>query len=212
MEASAIRCEVGGRRILDVDRIGVWPGEVVVVRGPSGSGKTTLLSVLGALLAPSAGSLAYGGEAVSWRRPGRLTRIRRERVGFVFQRDRLLEPLTAAENVSVACEVRGRADPQQVMALLRRVGMQGRSATAARKLSGGERQRVALARALANDPDLLLADEPTASLDTRNVEVVADLLAGAANGGRAVIVATHDDRLARIATRLLTLEDGRFVA
>lgn len=183
------------------------------MRGPSGSGKTTLLSVLGTLLAPSAGSLEVGGEHVSWRRQRMLARIRRERVGFVFQRDRLLDPLTAAENVAVACEVGGRPDPGRVSALLGWVGMGGRAGTPARKLSGGERQRVAVARALANEPLLLLADEPTASLDAPNVEIVADLLAAtAADGGRAVVVATHDDRLSRIATRVLTLDDGRLVS
>lgn len=212
VEAVGIECDAGGRRILDLAWIGAWPGEVVVVRGPSGSGKTTLLSVLGALLAPTAGTLAYGGKEVSWRRPGALARIRRDRVGFVFQRDRLLEPLTAAENVAVALELGGRAGAERVDALLARVGMTERSATAARKLSGGERQRVAVARALANEPGLVLADEPTASLDAANVERIADLLAGAAGPGRAVVVATHDDRLTRIATRVLTLDDGRLAS
>lgn len=212
VEASGLEFEAGGRRILDLAWIGAWPGEVVVVRGPSGSGKTTLLSVLGALLAPTAGSVAYGGKAISWRRPGALARIRRDRVGFVFQRDRLLDPLSAAENVAVALELCGRGSPGRVDALLARVGMTDRSATAARKLSGGERQRVAVARALANEPGLLLADEPTASLDAANVERVADLLAGAADAHRAVVIATHDDRLTRIATRVLTLDDGRLAS
>lgn len=212
VEASGIEFEAGGRRILDLAWVGAWPGEVVVVRGPSGSGKTTLLSVLGALLAPTGGTVAYGGEAISWRRPGALARVRRERVGFVFQRDRLLDPLSAAENVAVALELGGRGSPGRVDALLARVGMSERSGTAARKLSGGERQRVAVARALANEPSIVLADEPTASLDAANVERVADLLAGAADAGRAVIIATHDDRLTRIATRVLTLDDGRLAS
>lgn len=210
--ASTLVFEADGRRILDVEAFAATPGEVVVIRGPSGSGKTTLLSVLGALLAPTVGTVAYGSVEVDWRRPRALARLRREHVGFVFQRDRLLEPLSAAENVAAALELRGRADAGRVGELLARVGLSGHARSSVRALSGGERQRVAVARALANDPAVVLADEPTASLDAANVAHVADLLAEAAGRRRAVVVATHDDRLARIATRLVSLEDGRLVA
>lgn len=212
VEASGISFEADGRRILDIGTFTASAGEVVVVRGPSGSGKTTLLSILGMLLAPAAGTVVYGGEAVSWRHPRRLARVRRDHVGFVFQRDRLLEPLSARENVAAALQLGGRADAERADALLAAVGMSERARTPARKLSGGERQRIAIARALANDPAVVLADEPTASLDSDNVAHVSGLLAAAATRGRAVVIATHDDRLTRLASRVVSLADGRLTA
>jgi putative ABC transport system ATP-binding protein len=188
-------------------------GEIALIMGPSGSGKTTLLTMVGCLLRPDAGQVRIAGTAVSALPPAELPRIRRRLVGFVFQTFNLLEALSAQENVEVALNVAGVTGDvahRRARDLLVEAGLEGRLDFHARDLSGGEKQRVSIARALANHPPLLLADEPTANLDSRHGHEVMELLRDLARKeGSAVVVVTHDTRLHEIADRVLWLEDGR---
>jgi putative ABC transport system ATP-binding protein len=188
-------------------------GEITLIMGPSGSGKTTLLTMVGCLLRPDAGEVRIAGAHVWALPPPELPEVRRRLVGFVFQTFNLLEALSAQENVEVALNVAGvTGGPARRRArdLLVEAGLGGRLDFHARDLSGGEKQRVSIARALANHPPLLLADEPTANLDSRHGHEVMELLRNLARReGSAVVVVSHDPRLHEIADRVLWLEDGR---
>ncbi len=188
-------------------------GEVLLVMGPSGSGKTTLLSLIGGLLRPTSGTIRLAEFELSTMSESDRIRVRRENIGFVFQDFNLLSSLTAQENVEVAlnlCGVRGVMAHERSAKLLTQLGMGARLDFPPSKLSGGEKQRVAIARALANDPLLILADEPTANLDSVHGMAVVQLLTGIAQReGRTVIIVSHDDRLRDIATRIVWMEDGR---
>jgi putative ABC transport system ATP-binding protein len=190
-------------------------GEVTLVMGPSGSGKTTLLTMIGALLRPTAGRVLIEGRDIAALPHRELPQIRRQLVGFVFQTFNLLEAITARENVEVALNVAGvRGDEARIRAreLLVDAGLEERLDFHARDLSGGEKQRVSIARALANHPPLLLADEPTANLDSHHGREVMELLRQLAQQEHAgVVVVSHDPRLYDIADRVLWLEDGRLV-
>jgi putative ABC transport system ATP-binding protein len=192
----------------------VHPGEVVLIMGPSGSGKTTLLLMLGAMLRPTAGVIQVGGLDIAGAPERHLPALRARRFGFVFQDFNLLSALTVAENVELACNlagVTGRPAHQRARALLERVGLGQRLGFRPEQLSGGEKQRVAIARALANDPPVILADEPTANLDSAIGRQVARLLRQlATEDRRAVVIVSHDTRLTEIADRVLWLEDGTF--
>lgn len=194
---------------LDLER-----GEVVLVMGPSGSGKTTLLLMLGAMLRPTAGAIEVGGVDLA-RAPERdLPLLRAGHFGFIFQDFNLLGALDATENVELAANlggVTGRRARERATTLLTNVGLAHRLRHRPDQLSGGEKQRVAIARALANDPALILADEPTANLDSSIGRDVARLLRRlATDEGRTVVIVSHDDRLREIADRVLWLEDGHF--
>ena len=197
---------------LDGVSISVQAGELVAIAGPSGSGKTTLLAILGGLDRPSSGRVLLDGEELYGYRGRELTRFRSERVGFVFQTHNLLAALTAGENVALAVRmVRGDgADPGEAagraLAALGLAKLQDRLPV---QLSLGEQQRVAVARALAVKPKVLLADEPTASLDGANGERVIDALRAACDAGCAVVLASHDERCLRRAGRVVHLLDGR---
>jgi putative ABC transport system ATP-binding protein len=188
-------------------------GEVVLVMGPSGSGKTTLLTMVGGLLHPTEGSVEIDGTDVTTLGRRELARFRRQTVGFVFQTFNLLETLTARENVEVALNVAGTVGrPAHVRAgdLLVAAGLGERLEFRSRELSGGEKQRVSIARAFANRPRLLLADEPTANLDSQHGREVMELIRGLArDDGCGVVAVSHDERLRAIANRVLWLEDGR---
>lgn len=187
-------------------------GEVLLLMGPSGSGKTTLLQILGGLLHPTAGNVSFEARRLGDLDAASLCELRLRHFGFVFQGYNLLPALTALENVAIACELRGATVRQaegRAAELLAFVGMTERSHAFPESLSGGEKQRVAIARALAGDPDVILADEPTAALDTHSGGRVAALLQDLAHRlGRGVVIVTHDPRLAKIGDRLITLEDG----
>ena len=202
---------VAAVRGVDLD---VARGEVVLIMGPSGSGKTTLLSMLGGMLRPTAGKILVDGLDLTKARERELPRLRARQFGFVFQDFNLLSALTALENVELACNlagVTGRPAADRARALLERFGLGTRLGFTPGKLSGGEKQRVALARALANNPPVLLADEPTATLDSKIGRDVARLLRDVAvEERRSVIIVSHDDRLKEIADRVLWLEDGTF--
>jgi putative ABC transport system ATP-binding protein len=205
--------EVLAVRGIDLD---VAPGEVALIMGPSGSGKTTLLSMLGAMLRPSAGRVVVDGVDLTAMPESRLPAFRARRFGFVFQDFNLLGALSARENVEFALNLagtRGRAARRSAEQLLGDLGLADRLDFRPHKLSGGERQRVAIARALANEPVVILADEPTANLDSRIGHEIGRLLRRAATvQGRSVVIVSHDTRLKEIADRVLWLEDGRFKA
>ena len=206
----------GELAVAAVDRIDldVDAGEVLLVMGPSGSGKTTLLLMLGAMLRPTAGSLIVAGVDLAGARQRALPPLRARHLGFVFQDFNLLPALTVAENVELACNLAGlsgRPANQRATDLLARLGLGHRLTFRPDQLSGGEKQRVAIARALANDPAVILADEPTANLDSGHGRDIARLLRQlATDEGRSVVIVSHDDRLKDIADRILWLEDGRF--
>jgi putative ABC transport system ATP-binding protein len=202
------------RALTDVD-LDIYSGQLTLLMGPSGSGKTTLLSILGCILRASGGSLELLGETVTALPETELPRIRRHMIGFVFQGFNLFPTLTAIENVELALDVRGirgkeahrRADD-----LLREVGLSDRKDAFPSDLSGGQKQRVAIARALAGDPPILLADEPTAALDSTSGRAVIELLQSLAhNHGRAVVMVTHDPRVLSYGDRIIHLEDGRLI-
>ncbi|CRI65055.1 putative transporter subunit: ATP-binding component of ABC superfamily [Thiocapsa sp. KS1] len=194
---------------LDGVDFAVSAGEVLALMGPSGSGKTSLLMILGCLLRPSSGEVWVEGRAIANLPDRDLGRLRLQRMGFIFQSYNLFPALTAAENVQVALELKGR-DLNDAAGLLERVGLGKRLHNFPRQLSGGEKQRVAIARALAGDPPILLADEPTAALDSTNGRAVVNLLCELAHEqGRAVVVVTHDPRVGDLADRVVRIEDGR---
>jgi len=191
------------------------PGEVVALEGPSGSGKTTLLSILGCILTPTSGRVEVDGEAVDPRRPARLPEIRRRSIGFVFQQYNLFPALSAHENVEYALNVkglRGGAAREAARRALAAVDLTDRARFLPRDLSGGQKQRVAIARAIASDPPILLADEPTANLDTRIGGQILDLFRDLARAQqRALLIVTHDPAVRRIADRIVKIRDGRLV-
>ena len=194
--------------------LSVAPGEVVLIMGPSGSGKTTLLSMLGGLLRPSQGRISLNGTPISELPEGRLPEVRLHKFGFIFQDFNLLSSLSALENVAIVAQLAG-ARPAQARqragALLTELGLGDRLGFLPEKLSGGEKQRVAIARALVNDPPLILADEPTANLDSKiGHEIMRLLRRVAKEQGRSVVIVSHDQRIQSIADRMLWLEDGQF--
>jgi putative ABC transport system ATP-binding protein len=198
---------------IDLD---VLPGEVVLLMGPSGSGKTTLLSIMGCILKATSGRVTIAGIEASALSERELPRIRLEHIGFVFQGFNLFPTLTVGENVELALElkdVRGSKAKQESRSLLEQVGLEQKYDTFPSDLSGGQKQRVAIARALAGSPSVILADEPTAALDSstgRNVmQMMQDL---AHKNGRAVVVVTHDSRVLEFGDRTVRIEDGKIVA
>ena len=190
-------------------------GEFVAIMGPSGCGKSTLLNVLGLLDSPSAGAYWFFGEDVARYSERQLTRLRRERIGFVFQSFNLIDDLSVAENVEVALlyrRVPGAERKRRVRQALERVGIAHRAGHRPQQLSGGQQQRVAVARALVSDPSLILADEPTGNLDTANGEAVMALLTEAAAAGVTVVMVTHSLTQAAAAGRTIKLLDGQVVS
>jgi putative ABC transport system ATP-binding protein len=190
-------------------------GEAVALVGPSGSGKSTLLNLLGGLDRPTSGEIWVDGENIAKAPARRLVLHRRERVGFVFQSFNLLPHRTALENVEVPLTIAGlpRAERRErARQLLERVGLGARTTHRPNQLSGGEQQRVAIARSLANEPSILLADEPTGNLDSATGEEVLSLLLDLNAGGLTLIIVTHDASVASVADRIVRLRDGKVVA
>jgi putative ABC transport system ATP-binding protein len=186
-------------------------GQSVAITGPSGSGKSTLLGLIAGLDAPSSGSILIDGVDITALDEDRLARLRGEKIGFVFQFFHLMPSLTARENILVPMEIAGRRDAGvRADALLDEVGLTGRGHHYPSQLSGGEQQRVAIARALANDPAILLADEPTGNLDSTNGRHIMDLLLAVNRArGTTLVLVTHDASLASLAQAQLALRDGR---
>jgi putative ABC transport system ATP-binding protein len=186
-------------------------GSFVAIVGASGSGKSTLLNMLGTLDHPTSGTVKIAGTDVYALDDNARTRLRRERIGFVFQFFHLLPTLTAIENVMLTAELAGQGGPatkKRASELLERVGLSGRTEHRPDELSGGEMQRVAIARALIMNPPLLLADEPTGNLDSKTGRSILELLKGAVDAQRTVVLVTHDPSVAAQGDRVLTMADG----
>ncbi|KAA3644005.1 MAG: ATP-binding cassette domain-containing protein [Chloroflexi bacterium] len=192
----------------------VVPGEVVLIMGPSGSGKTTLLSMLGGLLRPSEGRIQIGEDDLTLMDESQLPNIRLQHIGFIFQDFNLLSALTTLDNVALVAQLTGisrKESRKKAKVLLEQLGLGQRLDFLPHKLSGGEKQRVAIARALVNKPDMILADEPTANLDSHHGRETMRLLREVAKQEkRSVVIVSHDERIKEIADRVLWLEDGEF--
>ncbi|MDX2162705.1 MAG: ABC transporter ATP-binding protein [bacterium] len=193
----------------------ILKGEIVGIVGPSGSGKSTLLGLIGGLDKPTSGTIEIDGVDISRMNEDRLTEIRNEKIGFIFQFFNLIPTLTAVENVALPVQFarRARFSPEKrARELLALLGLKDRMHHRPNQLSGGQQQRVAIARALANNPPLLLADEPTGNLDTESGRVVLDALRSIRQEtGTTVVIVTHDLELAKQADRIVTLVDGRII-
>jgi putative ABC transport system ATP-binding protein len=232
-EAAARVANGEARRLIDLEGVGrsydvgavqvtaladatlhVDEGEFIAVLGPSGSGKTTLLNMIGALDAPTSGSVKIAGREITHASRRDLFEMRRRTVSFIFQTFNLFPGLTALENVEFGAEVSGHGDPhERALAMLDRVGLGGRVEHFPHELSGGEQQRVAIARALATGNPILLADEPTGELDFRTGVQILELLHEQTHtAGRAVLVVTHNREIARVADRVIELSSGRVVS
>ena len=202
--------------VLNGASLTVEPGEVVALEGPSGSGKTTFLSILGCILTPTSGRVVVDGQEVDPKRPERLPEIRKRSIGFVFQQFNLFPALTALENVEYSLNIKGRRGKsarQEAERALEAVGLSDRLGFLPRDLSGGQKQRVAIARALAGDPAVVLADEPTANLDSQVGAQVLDMFRDLAKRDqRALVIVTHDPKVRSIADRVIQIRDGRIAA
>lgn len=187
----------------------VHSGEVVAVTGPSGSGKSTLLACLAGLDEPDGGSVRIAGEMMSRRPEAERSALRARRIGMLFQTGNLLDHLTVGENIELAQRLDGTADSARVAALLTEVGLHERRSALPSTLSGGEAARAGLAVALANQPSLILADEPTGELDQVSAHLIMELLRAHANAGAAVLIVTHSPKVAALADREISLHDGR---
>ena len=199
---------------LDHVDLALEAGEFVAVMGPSGCGKSTLLNLIGGLDTPSEGSVMIDGRELATMSDNEVTRLRRERIGFVFQFFNLIPVLDATENAALPLTLDGRGAEARGHAeeWLRKVGLEKRAHSRPDQLSGGEQQRVAVARALVTEPALILADGPTGNLDSRSSEEVASLLRQVASDwGRAILMVTHDPRIAAHADRIVFMRDGRVV-
>ncbi len=193
--------------------VSVRRGEVLMLMGPSGSGKTTLLSIMGCILKPSSGSIVIRGREISGFSQKQLGRIRLRHLGFIFQEYNLFPTLNVLDNVLVALDIRGMTGPKakkQALTALGSVGMAPKALAMPDTLSGGQKQRLAIARSLAGRPSVILADEPTAALDSDNGRKVVELMRELAHEkNHSVVIVTHDPRAVKYADRLLTIEDGR---
>jgi len=206
----------GGGLIRAVDSVDldVAAGETVAIMGPSGCGKSTLLQLLGGLDRPSGGEVRMAGQRVDLMGEKALARLRREAVGFVFQAFHLMDELTAVENVELPALLAGaspRAARRRALDLLERTGLSDRARFLPSALSGGQRQRVAVARALANEPLVVLADEPTGNLDSEATLEVLRLFDDLRSAGQTLVIVTHDSRIAATADRMVSMRDGAFV-
>lgn len=212
------RYELGGTSVAALEHVDLTVArrEVVTLVGPSGSGKTTLLSLAGGLLSASSGQVVVGGQDITRASRRKLTKFRRQRIGFIFQAANLVPFLTARENLLLVAELAGRrrkVGRRRADRLLGELGLGKRRGHLPAQLSGGERQRVAIGRALMNEPDLVLVDEPTSALDSRLGERVMQLIvAEVRRQEAAAVIVTHDSRMTRYGDRILNMVDGRIVS
>jgi len=204
-------------RALDGVSMEVEPGEFMAVVGPSGSGKTTLLNIIGCLDKPSSGRVVYEGADLGSATQQALSDYRKDRISFIFQSYNLIPVLTVAENVELPLVIEKRRDKAAMRAkaleMLAAVGLEGKANRFPRELSGGQEQRVAIARALVKDPSVVLADEPTANLDSHTAEEIVNLMKAInASRGTTFVFSTHDKLVMQHARRVVTIRDGRLVA
>lgn len=209
--------QMGGTvvRALDGVDIDIPRNTFTVVIGPSGSGKSTLLYLVGGLDRPTSGEIEFDGKRLDEMDENQLAIFRRQKVGFIFQSFNLIQSMNAAENVGFPMQFAGiptRERSRQTSGLLERVGLSDRASHRPNELSGGQQQRVAIARALVNDPEMILADEPTGNLDSTAGISIMHLLADLHGSGRTVLVVSHDPRMVRFATHKIYLLDGRVVS
>lgn len=216
--ASGLVCHFGAGaelvRAVDGVDLNVGAGDAVSVMGPSGCGKSTLLHLLGGLSRPTAGTIEVAGEQVTGFNEAQWAKLRRRQIGFVFQAFHLVDELTALENVETPALLAGigRSEARRrAMERLEQLGLSDRADHLPSHLSGGQAQRVAVARAMVNEPAVVLADEPTGNLDTAATGELLRLFAELRSGGQALLLVTHDPRVATSADRLLTMRDGRIV-
>jgi putative ABC transport system ATP-binding protein len=200
-------------KVLDNISLQVKAGEFVAVVGPSGSGKSTFLSIAGALLSPTSGRIVLGDEEINSLPPKKMNQIRLEKIGFVFQSSNLIPYLTVRDQLLLISELAGKRNKvakQRADNLLNQLGLSHRRNHYPQSLSGGERQRVAIARAWMNDPEIILADEPTASLDSERGKAVVQMLADEVHSReKAAIMVTHDKRMLELCDRIIYIEDGK---
>lgn len=206
--------ESGYERVVALREVSlsVNKGEVVAIMGPSGSGKTTLLNIISGVDRPTAGMVVVDGVDLTRASDEELRRYRLSKIGYVFQQYNLVPTLTAIENVLLPMALAGRRDVSRARRLLERVGLKGKENRFPEELSGGEQQRLAIAVALANDPPIIIADEPTGELDIGTGEkIVRLILDESRKRGKTIVMTTHDPRVARMADRVVLIEDGRIV-
>lgn len=200
---------------LDEVSISVERGEFVAIMGPSGSGKSTLMNIIGLLDRPTHGEYTLSGRKVSRLRAGQRAKVRRDTIGFIFQSFNLIPKMTVLENVALPLNYRGLTKTRRLKraaAVLERVGISDREYFTPRQLSGGQAQRAAIARALVNDPDIIIADEPTGNLDSASSRLVMELLSDIHQGGGTILMVTHNPELTRYASRVIFMHDGSIVS
>ena len=199
----------GDHKVLRGVDLAVKRGEFISIMGSSGSGKSTLLNLIGGMDRPEKGKIVVDGETVSSLPDEKLTLYRRTRIGFIFQFFNLLPNITVFENISMPLLLQGTENDEKVIAYINRMGLQGKEELAPYQLSGGEQQRVAIARALIHDPGIILADEPTGSLDSETGGKIMDIISGLAEETRkTVILVTHESYISEYAQRIIRIKDG----
>ena len=201
----------GDLHALDHVNLKVDTGEWVAIMGPSGSGKSTMMNIIGCMDKPTSGQVLLDGVDIAKESAKNLTRIRRDKIGLIFQQFHLVNYLTAVENVMVAQYYHSMPDEKEALQALERVGLADRAKHLPSQLSGGEQQRVCIARALINYPELLLADEPTGNLDEANENIVLDIFSQLHKEGTTLVVVTHDPEAAEVAQRTVTLGYGKIM-
>ena len=198
-------------KALDNVNLTVENGEWLAIMGPSGSGKSTMMNIIGCMDKPSLGEVILDGVDIAKESGRKLTEIRRDKIGLIFQQFHLVNYLTAVENVMVSQYYHSMPDEKEALEALERVGLKDRAKHLPSQLSGGEQQRVCIARALINHPEIILADEPTGNLDEANENIVIDIFKQLHRQGTTLIVVTHDPEVAEVAQRTVVLEHGRLV-
>jgi putative ABC transport system ATP-binding protein len=201
----------GKHKVLKGINLEVREGEFVSVTGSSGSGKSTLLNIIGGMDRPENGKVIVDGEDISGYTDEKLTLYRRTKIGFIFQFFNLLPNITAFENISMPLLLNGKSEEEKVFATIKRIGLHGKESSYPYQLSGGEQQRVAIARALIHDPGIILADEPTGSLDSETGKMIMNLILQLTVGTKkTVVLVTHESYIAEYADRMVKIKDGVF--
>ena len=215
IEICGVNKSFGSLQVLKEINLQIRDGEIVTIVGPSGAGKTTLLQIMGTLSSADSGMIRYSGEDVTVMKDKALSKFRNSHIGFVFQFHQLLPEFTALENVILPALIGGASKREAVKRgeeLLNKLGLGGRLEHRPAELSGGEKQRVAIARALINKPDVIFADEPTGSLDSRNREEIKQLFHDLRRDlNQTIVIVTHDASLTEVADRVVTMKDGRII-